>query len=1032
MSMIDGIDRLFRDIADLSGASLKRLTDMETGLDDRVASLRDGSLVSFIRIRGHQNMVGHDEFELGKGGLASSLDGFLKTSGHTVAFFYRYNPFDKSMNLRCASGMKSSARAMMLDMDDVVDDWEGAVSRYTRSETITLAVYTRLGVLSGYSQDALKKEIAKGDYEAPFRGDVTKSQRVAHFAARLMDRHNSFVLAVMDILSSPQVRVVAEMRSPRDILIEARRRLSPDCTGDDWSPSLHGDDLPIRLVDTEGGFDIEPFYYESIAKQLFSGARRDVQTRTGEVALQWGSVYQQGITVDVPPLGDTSFNRFFERMTSPDYAWNMAFHIDGNGLTGFGLKKFLATILMPASTDNKQIFNAFKNLQAANEQGAAFVRLRITLSVEARSMEMLERASSEVISRLHSWQSCEASVAPGAAQVLACVATVPGVLSRSPSPAAAAPLKDVVAMLPWTRPAYIWDTGLPFRTADGRIFPWLQGSSQQSAFIDVGLGPMGTGKSINLNTINLGFLLTPGLVRLPMLSIADIGPSSLGLIQTIQDALPQDQRHLAQYHRIKMDAERFTVNVADLPIGLEKPFPSHESFLVNLLVLFQTPLAGSGGASPSPPQYAAGLSRAIIKRAYAQFAPHSSQAKRYHAASMSSSEDHKLVSRVVTDLGLHIDAHTTWHELVRVFFDRDMAHEAEICQRHAAPTLSEIMAFANDRPIVDTYGEENTQQYWLSGVDALAAYPILDGITRFSIDSARVVSLDLDEVAIKGSPVADRQSGVMFMLARHLLISRFFIQDTDVLLAPEHYRNYHRERVRLIRADPKRIVFDEIHRFINKDNPVVSAQVISDAGIILRESRKWNIHLGMYTQEPTDIPPDLAGMVSTVFVMGVNASEKVAQRADDLFSFGDTARTSMIRDLRKPGRAGSHMIMRMLVNNQPVTRHIMNTLGPILMWALTSTREDADLMRRMNQVMKGRVARRLLSHLYPSGTVKDIYERMREAYAEGRYLSRQDEAIYELLERRTSKQVDTLDVIYEKTLNFYEEQKRLHPDRWMD
>ena len=58
-------------------------------------------------------------------------------------------------------------------------------------------------------------------------------------------------------------------------------------------------------------------------------------------------------------------------------------------------------------------------------------------------------------------------------------------------------------------------------------------------------------------------------------------------------------------------------------------------------------------------------------------------------------------------------------------------------------------------------------------VDASEAYVVLKEPTRFDLGDAQIVSLDLDEVATRGGEIQDRQSAIMYMLARHVLGSRF-------------------------------------------------------------------------------------------------------------------------------------------------------------------------------------------------------------------------------------------------------------------
>lgn len=1013
MSLVDSLDRLFRDVSDLMGHGVSRLCDLETVEDDSTFVLNDGSLMTLLQVDGHNLLVGEQEFVSGVEGLHEGLKGILGQPGHSLVFHYRYDPKDQRAPDRCIAGMRSTARAVGLDLDDLIDDWGSAVKLYTRGESMVWALITRPAALPPQARKTAIKERGQANRQAPVSANYGEGQKINHAMADLFDRHEAFVGTTLQTLQSARVNVQAAILPVIEALRSMRATLGPDVTGPEWTPVLPGDRIPVRYKDTSKGWAVDVLHYPSLPTQLF----HDDMTLEDSRTVRWGSRLHRAITVDVPPQGRVSFSSLFARLTSPDYAWNLSMHLDGDGLGLLGWKSALASLLLLTSRVNRRFKNAVDELKALAEiEGESIVRLRITARVEAESRSALEKGSSEVIASLQAWQACEVSIPAGLVQTVAAAATVPGLLSKSPSGAAAAPLSEVVAMIPFVRPSSnIWATGMPFRTGDGRAFPWTQGSSKQNAFIEIGLGPMGMGKSVNLNAVNLAFLLTPGLVRLPWLSILDIGPSSKGLISAIQDALPESQRHLATYVRPRMDPERYSINPFDLPVGTFDPLPLHKDFLTNFLVLLATPLNGR------PNDNAVGIAQAVIKSAYEAVSnevnPHL-----YVPGTDASSQDARHIDAMILKLGIPVDEHTSWYDLVRAFFDKRLFHEAEIAQRYAVPTLPEVLNAARSETMRQIYGESAVNEFWRFGMDAIESYPILGQPTRFSLGDARVVSLDLDEVAIKGGDVADRQSAVMFMLARHILLSRFFIRDEDAAMIPEWSRDYHRERIDHIRQDPKRIVFDELHRITR--NSAAAKQILSDISTASRESRKWNLHMALYSQDPDDIPTEIAGLATTVFVMGVSGSHQVAKRADDLFSFGETGRSAMMRRLRKPGRGGSHMIARFLVNGEPVVRHLMNTLGPVLLWALSSTTEDARLRDRLYRALGGSRTREILARLYPSGTVKDLYERMREAHSEGRFLSEEDALIYEALANQRDTPPDALDVLYEKIIRMVAEQDR--------
>ena len=118
---------------------------------------------------------------------------------------------------------------------------------------------------------------------------------------------------------------------------------------------------------------------------------------------------------------------------------------------------------------------------------------------------------------------------------------------------AAVLLLNIPAFMLPLRSASPWKEGsLLLRTQDGKLFPFAPNSSEQAAWIDLGVAPMGGGKSVFLNALNFAFVTQAGLSRLPWVSIIDVGPSSSGLITLLQENLPENKKHLAAYHRLRM------------------------------------------------------------------------------------------------------------------------------------------------------------------------------------------------------------------------------------------------------------------------------------------------------------------------------------------------------------------------------------------------------------------------------------------------------------------------------------------------
>ena len=124
---------------------------------------------------------------------------------------------------------------------------------------------------------------------------------------------------------------------------------------------------------------------------------------------------------------------------------------------------------------------------------------------------------------------------------------------------------------------------------------------------------------------------------------------------------------------------------------------------------------------------------------------------------------------------------------------------------------------------------------------------------------------------------------------------------SDVQLMPERYRAYHAMRIEAIREDPKRLCYDEAHRVTG--NTSVSGQLQADMTTMARESRKWNLSIGLYTQSVDDIPPIITDELATTVVILGSGTEKSIDNLSRRFGLNGSCRHALSR-LGKPDRAG--------------------------------------------------------------------------------------------------------------------------------
>lgn len=507
------------------------------------------------------------------------------------------------------------------------------------------------------------------------------------------------------------------------------------------------------------------------------------------------------------PQTPKPFQDFFRVLARRDerLPYRMSFLLEDGGLN-MGLKPLLSTILAFGSSDNKRFNKAVDALKELDLAGVCCVKFRICLCTWAcvtgtdyDAHLLLRRRVAELSKAVQGWGTTDVSEAVGD-PLLGFTATVPAMMPTSPAPVTAAPLQDAIGMLP-LRSASPWKEGsLLFRTQDGKIMPYAANSSEQAAWIDLGVAPMGGGKSVFLNAINFAFVTQSGLSRLPWLSIVDVGPSSSGLITLLKENLPDEKKHLAAYHRLRMTPD-YAINPFDTPLGNRKPLPSHKAFLVNLLSLLATPLDATAPADGVP-----GIIGRAVDLAYEDLSD-ANHPRLYQPNILPE------LNRCIADEGVHLDASTSWWEIVDELFKQGHVHEALQAQRYAVPLLADVATqLRQNKGIQNTYEEHTVLNVWRSLLDAIDAYVILKEPTQFDLGDAQIVSLDLDEVAPRGGSTADRQSAVMYMLARHVLGSRFFLMPADVQLMPEEYQGYHATRIEAIREDPKRLCYEKAHQ----------------------------------------------------------------------------------------------------------------------------------------------------------------------------------------------------------------------------
>lgn len=971
--MIPVLDSVDIFLAWLSTA-LKQTThsycDLQTADGPTVLVSHDGGLVSVLRVHGVRALIGSEEFDRVQEGMQQSLQTTMSRPGHTIQFFFSYNKDDIKQEItEILQPAANSAARISLSLDDLFSERINYLAKYCAQESVYIVMWTRPNILTGEQLKRAHKDktqLLKEKKVPPF----LRTQNVLAAIPDLREAHDSFVRGLLSDMN--MLEIVTELLEVHEALHVMRMTVDPDFTDKTWRPLLPGDQITIKdsaLIEGQ----ISDILWPTLSRQLLPRDAENIDLRTVRI----GDRIYASVFIDLFPKEIQTFLSLFARLVQTHIPWRISFLIDSAGLESTGLRAALSSVLSFTSSENRLLNGSINLLKYINiNTDDAVVKLRVTATTWAPedNMRLLRGRVAQLAKAVESWGSCEVSETCGDA-FAGVVSSMLGVSGTSVATASIAPISQVLYMLPLFRPSSPWQYGaILFRSPDGKPWPYQPGSSQQTTWIDIIYARPGSGKSVLSNAMNLALCLSAGLQRLPRIAVIDIGPSSSGLISLLKEALPIEKRHLVAYHRLRMTPD-YAINLFDTQLGSRFPTPQERNFLVNFLTLLGTPVGATkayDGISD--------MSGLVVDELYKSLSNEGNP----HVYTPGMEE---FIDGVLEEIGFVRDTHTTWWEVTDALFVSGFVHEAMLAQRHAMPVLGDVTSICRSSTVEDLYGkiiaptgEPIINAFVRMISSAIREYPIISQTTRFDIGDARIVSLDLDEVAKSGGDAANRQTSVMYMLARYVLARHYFLTEDNVYDMPETYRSYHETRISEIREDPKRIVLDEFHRTAGVQ--AVRTQIVQD----MREGRKWSVQIALISQSLEDFDSVMVEFATSIFIMDAGP-EQAIQKTTRVFGLSATAENALRTRVHGPREGGATFLAQFATKNGMNTQLLTLTLGPIELWSFSTTSEDAQLRNKLYKKLSPAEARRVLANLFPSGSAaKVIEERLMAVKTEGGFV----------------------------------------------
>lgn len=931
---------------------------LETKENDTTLVSSDGSLVSYVRVEGSKQIIGDEEYNNIVKSANIKIGARFDRIGHAMqAYFVRDPSRIRQTLIDQIKPSRNTSHAIGMDLDDLFDEKVNHLERFLTHEEQYFVLWTRPSSLT-------KNEIKRAGEAAKNEGKdwfpAANSQFPFGVMEPLRTRHKSFITAMMTAFN--ELGIECNLLEVHDALTAVRNNLFPDRANEDWRACLPGDPIPPRAP--KSTVDMSDILWPNLPSQITAGDAKVL----GKSVVRIGNLLWAGADMTLGPMDATPFPILMNRLVEADIPFRISFLIEGGGASAIAFRTFGATMMGPTNAGNKSIKYSLEAVAAlARQEPVVKVRVSFATWCKIDEKEQILDRLSVLLQSFESWGYCQVSEYSG--DPLDCVmSSGMGIHCAGTAPSGIAPMIEIMKLLPWQRPSSPFEEGaMIFRTPDGKIWPYQTGTNLTTTWFDLIFAQPGGGKSVLLNTLNFGTCITPGLSALPYVAVIDIGPSSSGLISLIKEALPLSRQHEAAYYRLQM-AHQYAVNPFDTQLGCRYPLPDERSFLVELLTLLTTP---PGYDKPyDGMQQLCGL---VVDEMF-----------RWRDDGAANAEARPYLPRLEMEIdaaiakhNVHLPSDPFWWDIVDKMFELDQPHLANLAQRHAVPTLNDAIT-ASRKPQIRSLLEETSVGVSSESVigafermitSSIREYPILSSVTQFDIADTRLCSLDLMDVAPQGDEAADRQTSIMYMLARHALVRSWWTSSDTLQNIPAKYREYHSIRLQQVGESPKRLNFDEFHR-TSKSNSV-RAQVIRD----VREGRKRGVQIVLTSQLIDDFDKDMVDLATGVWILGTAISDKAVQEVVERFGLSATARNVMRYKLTGPKSIGAPALIVIGSTSGRYEQHIYNTLGPIELWAFSTSAEDVSIRNRLYSVLGAARARQMLAMKFPGGSARNEIRR---------------------------------------------------------
>lgn len=976
-SIAANFDYLFQRINEsLLHVNPRSFIDVATTEGKNTVVMRDGTLLSAIRIHGSTRDIRYEEYVEIFSGLEDTFKSLFLSKDHYFSWTFKSDPenVDEAISKAWTNSALEVAERLELDFKDIINEIHDVHAKVCTEETCYLLVWTNIHMATNNEKKLQAQRRNKFLEGTPRHAEA---QPILYTAQDFYEKHTATCEQLVSELLN--LKIYSSISSTHDFLRDLRINIDETFTPSDWEPRVPGDPIPFRML-SDNDADLSGLFHKPLPEQLMP---RGIEHHP-EGIIRSGDVFYAPLSLETHPKQPEPFDALFGDIYRSRLPFRMHMLIKNDGMNVFGMKVMFARFLsFTGSQQNKRMIEVNENLQSLALAGDEIVSSQISFCTWSRNVDdytEIRQRKYSLARKVASWGSCEVSSAEGD-EAESFLSSIGGSTLGVVSEAAAAPLYDTLKMAPIARMGSAWEAGSKlYRTNTGKIIPYMPYSKQQLAWVKFIVGPMGSGKTVHLNGEHLSLVLHPDNEELPFIMNIDIGPGMKGFCSMMRDSLPKHKKHQVIYKKL-MNQKASAINSFDTPLGLRSPLSNQMAFLETFLMMLCC-----DDTTGIAPEGVSDLVTPLIELTYKHRAERDSAKKYVQGVSPRVDE---LIEVLDIESANEAGRFLTWWDVVDFLSTHGEYHGATIAQRYAVPTIEDVISSVSNPRITNTFnaltvkstGENICTYVQRKLTSAVNKYPIISGVTMFDIGDSRIVSLDLDEVGKGVGEAAVRRLRLMYFLAYFALTKRIFtgrdhlseMRVDDSGLFAFDYAPFHSKHIASVERTPKRFSGDEIHRF--KNDPMAKQL----QALAIREGRKWKVDIILASQLSKDFNSEMIKLATDLVVLGRGNAANIKAIEDD-FNLPSNLVERMRSSMRRPSKNGSTVVMLVETDKARYEQFVYSMYGPNFLWATTSTRDDTIVKDALISKLGTERARKLLVELYPEGNLdKEIDDRRKRA-----------------------------------------------------